>query len=78
MSMPTQAVQAKAIALGKLAVHATTSAGSGHPTTSLSLAHLVTVLMYRVMRWDPRTPGAAGYGRPVLSECSSYRSRLLD
>jgi transketolase len=46
---PDQAVQAKAIALGKLALRATTSAGSGHPTTALSLAHLIAVLMYRVM-----------------------------
>ncbi len=41
----SKAVHAKAIALGKLAIRATTSAGSGHPTTALSLAHLVTVLM---------------------------------
>ncbi len=46
MTTPTKALQAKAIALGKLAVRATTSAGSGHPTTALSLAHLVAVLMY--------------------------------
>jgi len=68
MITPEQAVQAKAIELGKLAVRATTSAGSGHPTTALSLAHLVTVLMYRVMRWDPKHPDAAGSDRLVLSE----------
>ena len=68
MSMQIQAVQAKAIALGKLAVRATTSAGSGHPTSALSLAHLVTVLMYRVMRWDPKVPDAPGSDRLVLSE----------
>jgi transketolase len=65
---PDQAVQAKAIALGKLALQATTSAGSGHPTTALSLAHLTTVLMYRVMRWDPIQPAAGGSDRLVLSE----------
>lgn len=64
----TQALAAKAIALGKLAVEATTSAGSGHPTTALSLAHLVTVLMYRVMRWSPADPGNPGSDRLVLSE----------
>ena len=32
MTAPEQAVQAKAIELGKLAVRATTAAGSGHPT----------------------------------------------
>ena len=68
MTAPEQAVQAKAIELGKLAVRATTSAGSGHPTTALSLAHLVAVLMYRVMRWDPKHPDAPGSDRLVLSE----------
>ena len=68
MTTPEQAVQAKAIELGKLAVRATTSAGSGHPTTALALAHLVTVLLYRVMRWDPKHPEAAGSDRLVLSE----------
>jgi transketolase len=68
MSTTSLAVQAKAIEIGKLAVRATTSAGSGHPTTALSLTHLVTVLMYRVMRWDPKQPGAPGSDRLVLSE----------
>jgi transketolase len=68
MSRITLAVQAKAIELGKLAVRATTAADSGHPTTALSLAHLVTVLMYRVMRWDPKQPAAPGSDRLVLSE----------
>ncbi|WP_264784186.1 transketolase [Gluconacetobacter azotocaptans] len=63
-----QAVQAKAIALGKLAVRATTAAKAGHPTTALSLTHLVTELLYRVMRWDPADPRAAGSDRLVLSE----------
>ena len=40
------AVHRKAIEIGKLAVEMTTAAGSGHPSTSLSLAHLTTVLMY--------------------------------
>jgi transketolase len=68
MSTTRLAVQAKAIELGKLAVRATTAAGSGHPTTALSLAHLVTVLMYRIMRWDPKQPAAPGSDRLVLSE----------
>lgn len=37
------------IDLGTLAVRATT--GSGHPRTALSLAHLMTGLMYREMQW---------------------------
>ena len=52
----TAAVNRKAIDIGKLSVEMTTAAGSGHPSTSLSLAHLVTVLMYHQMRWDPKDP----------------------
>jgi transketolase len=61
-------MQAKAIELGRLAVRATTAAKSGHPTTALSLAHLTAVLMYRVMRWDPKRPEYGGCDRLVLSE----------
>jgi len=63
-----QLLQAKAIQIGKLSVQAATAAGSGHPATSLSLAHITTVLMYQVMRWDPLNPGHAGPDRLVLSE----------
>lgn len=62
------AVNRKAIDIGKLSVEITTSAGSGHPSTSLSLAHLVTVLMYHQMRWDPKDPWNQGSDRLVLSE----------
>jgi transketolase len=68
MIPPERALRAKAIEIGKLAVKATTAAGSGHPTTALSLAHLVAVLMYRIMRWDPQHPDAPGSDRLVLSE----------
>jgi transketolase len=68
MTTIEEAIQAKAIQLGKLAIRATTSAGSGHPTTALSLAHLTAVLMYRIMRWDPADPAAGGSDRLVLSE----------
>jgi transketolase len=62
------AVNKKAIEIGKLSVEMTTAAGSGHPSTSLSLAHLVTVLMYQVMRYDPKDPWNPGNDRLVLSE----------
>src|SRR6478752_1316423 len=62
------AANRKAVDLGKLAVEMTTSAGSGHPSTALSLVHLVTVLMYRVMRWDPKDPWSPTSDRLVLSE----------
>ncbi len=68
MATLDQIIHAKAIALGKLALEATTAAGSGHPSSALSLAHLVTVLMYRVMRWQPQRPEHRGADRLVLSE----------
>src|SRR3712207_6634742 len=62
------AVHRKAVEIGKLSVEMTTAAGSGHPSTALSLAHLVTVLMYKQMRWDPKDPWNPTSDRLVLSE----------
>src|SRR6266480_4656113 len=62
------AVNRKAIDLDKLSVEMTTAAGSGHPSTALSLTHLVTVLMYHQMRWDPKNPWNRASDRLVLSE----------
>src|SRR3954467_3272844 len=62
------AVNRKAVDLGKLSVEMTTAAGSGHPSTALSLAHLTTVLMYHQMRWDPKNPWSPTADRLVLSE----------
>lgn len=63
-----KAVHAKAIELSKLAVEMTTSAGSGHPSSALSLAHLVTILMYEHMHWDPKNPWSNTDDRLILSE----------
>lgn len=62
------AIHRKAVDLGKLAVEMTTAAGSGHPSTGLSLAHLVSALMYHQMRWDPKDPWNRASDRLVLSE----------
>jgi transketolase len=61
-------VHAKAIELTKLSIDMTTAAGSGHPTSAASLAHLVTVLMYHHMRYDPADPCHPATDRLVLSE----------
>jgi transketolase len=61
-------VHAKAIELIKLSIEMTTAAGSGHPTSAASLAHLVTVLMYHHMRHDPADPSHPAADRLVLSE----------
>jgi transketolase len=62
------AVNRKALDIGKLAIEMTSAAGSGHPSTALSLAHLITVLMYHQMRWDPKDPWDRASDRLVLSE----------
>jgi transketolase len=61
-------VHAKAIELTKLSIEMTSAAGSGHPTSAASLAHLVTVLLYHHMRYDPREPNHPAADRLVLSE----------
>lgn len=64
----SSSINAKAIELGKYVVRMTTEAGSGHPSSALSLGHLVVSLMHKQMRWDPSNPWAAGADRLVLSE----------
>lgn len=63
-----QFVHAKSIALGKDVIRMTTAAGSGHPSSALSILHAVVVLMYDVMRWDPADPWHHASDRLVLSE----------
>jgi transketolase len=58
----------KVIKLGKQIVKMCTAAGSGHPSSALSLVHLVTALMYRVMRYAPKDPWNTGADRLILSE----------
>jgi len=62
------AVHAQAIELDRLAVEMTAAAGSGHPSTALSLGHIVTVLMFHTMRWSPEYPNYPTSDRLVLSE----------
>jgi transketolase len=61
-------INAKAIELTKVSYEMTAAAGSGHPTTAASLAHLTAVLMYHKMRWEPANPLHPGSDRLVLSE----------
>lgn len=46
----------------------TSAAGSGHPTSSLSCADLVTALFFRQMRWDPSDPTARDVDTFILSK----------
>ncbi len=61
-------IHAKAVRLTKLAYEITGAAGSGHPSTAASLAHLVSVLMYQHMRYEPTNPMHSSADRLVLSE----------
>jgi transketolase len=62
------AVHAQAIELDKMALEMTAAAGAGHPSTALSLGHIVTVLMYSTMRYSPDYPDYPTSDRLVLSE----------
>ncbi len=61
-------IHAKAVSITKLSYEMTEASGSGHPTTCASLAHLVSVLMYQHMRYEPANPGHPSSDRLVLSE----------
>lgn len=61
-------IHAKAIQLAKYSYQITGAAGSGHPSTAASLTHLVSVLMYQHMRYEPTNPMHPSADRLVLSE----------
>jgi transketolase len=54
--------------LGVDSIRATTAAGSGHPTSSLSAAHLVAVLFAEHLRMDVDDPRSPANDRFVLSK----------
>jgi len=58
----------KCIELGKETLRMTTASGSGHPSSALSIMHIVVTLMYDQMRYVPADPWQAGSDRLVLSE----------
>ena len=64
----TLSIHKKTVELSKQVLRMTTEAGSGHASSGLSLAHIVSVLMYKVMRHDPRNPWNPRNDRLVLSE----------
>lgn len=62
------AVHAQAIEIDRLALEMTAAAGSGHPSSSMGIGHLVTVLLFHTMRWSPDYPDYPTSDRLVLSE----------
>jgi transketolase len=61
--------------LGVDSIRASTAAGSGHPTSSLSAAHLTSVLFADHLRYDVANPGNQANDRFVLSK--GHASPLL-
>lgn len=62
------AVHAQAIEIDRLSLEMTAAAGTGHPTSAMSIGHLVTTLMFSSMRWSPDYPNYPTSDRLVLSE----------
>ncbi len=62
------AVHHQAIELDRMAIEMCAASGSGHPSTALSLGHIITVLMFSTMRWSPDYPSYPTADRLVLSE----------
>jgi transketolase len=62
-----QALEERALLYGEDSVRMTAAAGGGHPSSALSLVHIVSALFYK-MRHDPEDPWNALNDRLVLSE----------
>ncbi len=62
------AVHAQAIEIDRHCLEMCARAGSGHPTSAMSISHIVTVLMFSTMRWSPDYPDYPTSDRLVLSE----------
>jgi transketolase len=62
------AVHAQAIEIDRLSLEMCAASGTGHPSSSMSIGHLVTVLMFHTMRWSPDYPDYPTSDRLVLSE----------
>ena len=63
-----QAIHARAIHLDTMSLEMCAESGSGHPTSAMSIGHIVSVLMYHTMRWLPEDPSCPTADRFVLSE----------
>ena len=62
------AVHAQAIEIDRLSLEMCAAAGSGHPSSAMSIGHLVTVLMFHTLRWSTDYPDYPTSDRLVLSE----------
>lgn len=62
------AVHAQAIEIDRQSLDMCAAAGAGHPTSAMSLGHIVTVLLFHTMRYSPDYPDYPTSDRLVLSE----------
>jgi transketolase len=62
------AIHAQAIEIDRLSLEMTAASGTGHPTSAMSIGHIVTTLMFSEMRWSPDYPNYPTSDRLVLSE----------
>ncbi len=62
------AVHAQALEIDRLSLEMTAASGTGHPTSAMSIGHIVTTLMFSSMRWSPDYPNYPTSDRLVLSE----------
>src|SRR6476660_3043706 len=68
MAVSIDALKEKGRRLRIDSLKATTEAGSGHPSSCLSAADLVSVIFFNEMRFDPRDPHNPANDRFVLSK----------
>jgi transketolase len=68
MPAPIDALKEKGRRLRIHSLKATTEAGSGHPSSCLSAADLVSVVFFNEMRFDPKEPNNPANDRFVLSK----------
>jgi len=58
----------KAYEIRRDSIRSTTAAKSGHPTSCLSAADIVSMLFFKEMSYDPQTPHNQNNDRLVLSK----------
>ena len=63
-----EALKARANVLRIHSIASTTKAGSGHPTTCMSAAEIMSVLFFHEMKWDPKDSENPFADRFVLSK----------
>jgi transketolase len=68
MAENIQALRKMAQKLRKISLLSTSEAGSGHPTTCMSCADILSVLFFHEMRFDPTNPKARNADAFVLSK----------